>query len=138
MTAYALGRTVGDELRYGADDSPSYQQFLGRLLEFIPGDVVAGYVVILGLLPASSSSTAEWTTAIVFAVLAPLIVILGSSTLGSRVFFRAAAAFVAFGVWVLALPGSPITGADGWLRSLVLVVVTILLTVIDQRLETRP
>ena len=138
MSAFALGRSHASEKRYGSSQDGGYQQFLGRLVEFIPGDVVAGYVVVLGLIPQDAGDVAIWVTAIVFLAITPAIVVLGAGTpvvFTRRLVFRAVAAMIAYCTWVVALPQSPVPDVPGWLRSLLLIAVTIVLTPIDQNLN---
>ena len=154
MTAFGMGVTAGRQSLLfgkgatGADSTTS--KFIGRLLEFIPGDIVAGYVAVLPFLPVPDESyLPQWTTASVFLALAPIIVALGfirERRLEKKAvwawkewpWFRLAAAPLAFAAWVFALPNSPVNDfgtVPGWLQSLVLVGTTIVVSAVAGAIE---
>jgi hypothetical protein len=148
LSAFGLGLEAGasrkaGELSYGGSqtaDVSGIQQFLGRLVSYIPADIVGGYVVVIGFISASAkSNTAQWVIAAVFLALTPVVVVttyLSKVTDGDRKparwpWYRVAGSAVAFCTWVFALPASPFDSIGGyapWLRPLIMVVVTILLT----------
>lgn len=158
MSAFGLGFEAGasrkaGQLSYGGSQAAGtgeIQQLLGRLISYIPADIVGGYVVVIGFIPTTSkSNTAQWIIAAVFLVLTAVIVI---ATYMSKVtgmdrrpgrwpWYRVVGSLVAFGTWVFALPASPFESIGGyalWLRPLLMVVVTILLTCFAPFLDVSP
>lgn len=137
MSAYGLGRrSARKPLLYGSSSTDTEREpFESRLVAFIPGDIVAGYVAILGLLPEDEGAAARWITSITFALLAPLVVVAVSRGRARQEdwrlpWFSAVASFVAFWSWVFALPESPFESLwtyDGWLRTLVLIATAVAL-----------
>ena len=149
MSAYWLGRTAPAssesalELRYGAParKETGIDVFFGRLVQYIPADVVAGYVVVSGFISEPPKPyTPGWITAGVFLAITPVLVIVGYLVAvrkqgAARKFpaFRIDAT-IAYVTWVFALPGSPFRnlGSYGsWARPLALVAVTVLLTAVS-------
>ncbi len=92
----------------GRDDT-----YFEKLLKYVPGDIVAAFVAIDGLLRDQALVNPLWLDWTVFGgllILAPLYAVYRPSTppppsLQARRTFHAVAAMVAFTVWVFALGG---------------------------------
>jgi hypothetical protein len=136
MTAFGMGFQVAPkELTYGsplAEQTPDQLgQYVGRLLTFIPGDVVAGYTAVFVWIPVDFLE-AKWGLVIACLIVAVLLVLAGfipparkNGTLAFKTlpWFRLIAAPVAFATWVIALPGSPFDSIYGaaWFKTAVLI-----------------
>jgi hypothetical protein len=145
MTALGLGYSALPELVYGAgptrpEFTPSvrgeahvggFDKFMGRLLIFIPGDVVGGYTALIAVTP--SNIWAQSLVALGFFILAPLLVYLGFGRKAKLAdadlsveplpWFRIIAAPAAFLTWVIGLPQSPVDALykSGFLKLAVLI-----------------
>jgi hypothetical protein len=163
MTAFGMGYSALQEVEVGAEgvatepqltlpqqsQSGGAAEWRDRLLTFIPGDVVGGYTVVAAGIPHSTKIA--WAVAIIFTVIAPLVVFWGLGAKAKEVgapiprkqlpWFRIVAAPISFAAWVFALPGSPADSlaADiGWLKSVVLVVVAIVISALAKRYDRGP
>jgi uncharacterized membrane protein SirB2 len=120
MTAIGLGINAGTNRQLFAvatDDTKA--KFLGKVLNYIPGDVVAGYVAVIALTDSSNDQWGpEWLTAAVFFVLAPIVVVAfffssfkkthnAKPTKSDYPVYRIIVAPIAFTTWVFSLPSSP-------------------------------
>ncbi|MCU1701353.1 MAG: hypothetical protein JWR34_7416 [Mycobacterium sp.] len=137
MTAFGMGfQAAPKEFTYGstlAEESPDGQlgQYVGRLLTFIPGDVVAGYTAVFVWIPAELIA-GKWALVIFCVVVSSVLVLAGfipsarkMGTLSVRTlpWFRIVAAPLAFATWVIALPNSPFDSVYGapWFKTAVLI-----------------
>ncbi len=151
MSAYGMGLTAsGPEKTYGSlNEATGIDDYLGRLLLFIPADIVAGYTVVIAFNSSSElGSRASWSIAAVFLALSPTLVIAGVLVRSKREhtpislrdlpWFRVIASIIAFLAWVVALPASPFDSLFEvpWFKALTLVAVTILLAAIAPLFET--
>lgn len=92
----------------GRDDT-----YFEKLLKYVPGDIVAAFVAIDGLLRDQALANPlwlDWTVFGVLLILAPLYAVYRPSSppppsLQAKRTFHAVAAMVAFTVWVFALGG---------------------------------
>lgn len=149
MTALGLGLDAARpaNVRY-LNGASERAKFVGRLVEYIPADVVAGYTAVYALVPKDDASyLGERVTLLFFLLLAPLLVA-GPVVLKHRrdnngaypvwkqyPRFRMFVAPAAFAAWSFSLPGSPVTeggSPPGWLQTLVLVGTTLLLALLGQ------
>ena len=169
MTAYGLGASAAprsvvygsewrglDRVESQAESSipsfspvaPSEEQWSNwfvKLSQFIPGEIVAGYVAVSVWF--TSGSISMWVVIGVFTLLAAWLVYTGFCRQAAKVsatvsvktipWFRVIAAPLAFVCWVIALPGSPFGGLtdEPALKSAVLVIGTIALASFDELLS---
>jgi hypothetical protein len=158
LSAFGLGleaaaRRNPSQPAYGGSqrvDSTGIQHFLGRLIGYIPADIVGGYVVVIGFLAhPARSNTPQWIIAAFFLALTPLVVVgtyISNVSTANRKprkwpWFRVIGSMVAYCAWVFALPASPFEsiGVYGaWLRPLVMVTVTIGLTYLAPLFDREP
>lgn len=139
MSAWGLGRSSVPSRDYGAKpDSKGLESFVGAVIQMIPADIVAGYVAISALAP-SSTPLPQLIVAAVFLALTPLVVFVGYRNSPHRTRLdrppvaRSIIAATSFLVWVASIPLGPIQqvlGYPDWVRGLVLVVGTIVLSVL--------
>lgn len=122
--------------REGPDSS-----YFERLLKFIPGELVAAYLALDGILREAALATPVWAYWIAFGallVLTPLYVIyrpIHSEFTNHSFRFHAVAATVAFVVWVFALGGPFLITWPEFYRpvygSLLLIITTLALPVLE-------
>ena len=148
MTALGLGYSSlrhNEEWVFGSEEStlalnpPEKQteQFIGRLLAYIPADVVAGYTLAVALIP--SGANWPWIIVGIFCALAPCAIYVGARTRAKNLnvqlersnmpWYQLCVAPLAFITWVIALPGSPFDSLwpGGGLKALVLGVGTVVI-----------
>jgi hypothetical protein len=124
--------------------------FLGRLIAYIPADIVAGYVAVFALVDGSDPDfSQEWITFAVFLALTPIVLVAvflretrrkGQRGLGLRdwPWLDIAIAMIAFVAWAFALPDTPfrdLADITGFWQMLVLVATTLVLAAIGQAAE---
>lgn len=103
----------GDNRNRPVVDGGREDTYFEKLLKYVPGDIVAAFVAIDGLLRDQSLANPvwlDWTVFGVLLVLAPLYAVYRPSSppppnLQAKRTFHAVAAVVAFTVWVFALGG---------------------------------
>lgn len=140
MSAIGLGRQAANP--GGRTLSGGTADFLGKLVEYIPADIIAGYVAVYALVNGSDAQfREEWITALVFLVLTPFVVITAfvgefkkqQQRRPSRhelPWFRIFIAPIAYSAWVFALPDTPARDwgdVTGFWQTLVLVATTLVL-----------
>lgn len=121
MTAIGMGLRAGSASVGAATTSSATAKFAGRLLVYIPADVVAGYTSAFALVNTTDASYGqEWLVAWIFFGLAPVLVaafFVGKyrsennnalPSFGSYPWYRIVVAPLAFAAWVTALPDSPV------------------------------
>ncbi|WP_432065533.1 hypothetical protein [Streptomyces sp. C10-9-1] len=160
MSAFGLGATAAASIDYGAGEAGAdaatgpLSQAANRLLLFIPADIVAGYVLVIGFMSTPTVDySGFWVAAWVFLALAPFVVVTTYIAkyrtdrggewpgVGQYPWYRVIAAVVAFAAWVFALPSSPaqdLGSYPDWLRPLVLAGVTVILTGLDGVFTSKP
>jgi hypothetical protein len=121
--------------------------YLGKLVQYIPADIVAGYVAVFALADSGDNNRkAEWIVAYVFLALTPFVVIttfVGQVHKAQRKWpslrewpwFKIIIGMVAYVAWVFALPNTPMLDwgdVTGFAQTLVLVVTTIVLAGLGQ------
>lgn len=103
----------GDNRNRPATDGGRDDTYFEKLLKYVPGDIVAAFVAIDGLLRDQAMPNPlwlDWTVYGVLLILAPLYAVYRPSSppppsLQAKRTFHAVAAMVAFTVWVFALGG---------------------------------
>ncbi|MBA3993735.1 MAG: hypothetical protein C0469_09430 [Cyanobacteria bacterium DS2.3.42] len=103
----------GENRNRPAADGGRDDTYFEKLLKYVPGDIVAAFVAIDGLLRDQALPNPlwlDWTVFGVLLILAPLYAVYRPSTppppsLQGKRNFHAVAAMVAFTVWVFALGG---------------------------------
>jgi len=117
------------------------RELLRKLLRYIPGDIVAAFVALSGIIvndPMSTPVTVYWLVFGVLVVLTPLYVCYIKTTpsgFSAAKFFPSIAAVIAFVTWVFAL-GGPFAISFEWYRpiygSITLILVTLTMPVLEQ------
>ena len=140
MSAIGVGQAAARATLQTLDTAPP--SFLGRVVHYIPADIVAAYVAVFALLGSSDKKfTDEWVVAAAFLVLTPFVVITAfvgqtrkdqghAPKVSEWPWFQVCASIVAYCAWVFALPQTPARqwgSVTGWLQTFVLAVVTLLL-----------
>src|SRR5262249_32014608 len=120
-----------------------------RLVKYIPAEVTAGYLVVLGLLkgppnkpgfPPATSETWHWGVFVAFMILAVLYTLIATKRLGlpDIQWLQVVAAPIALAAWVFAF-GGPFEASFAWYRpsmgSIILVVTSLLIPAVDELLD---
>lgn len=99
--------------------TPTADDYLGRLLKYIPAELVALYLAAKGVVPSNrpDSNVTLWVIAGVTWILVPVYMYTvntkeGGVPLPWQIFL----ASVAFPVWIIAIGGAPVTGI-AWFSS---------------------
>ncbi len=150
MSALGFGRRSAQAPEYGAGQRRSSSDYMDRLVDMIPADVVGGYVAVAASLKdAPSNSASHWICGAVFMTLTPILVLAGFARefqqLNSRSprvtdmpWKRTTLCMIAFACWVFALPAGPAASSVGdmtWVRAMVLVASALILPLFDQLLQ---
>lgn len=120
----------------GENDKPD--DYLGRLVKYIPAEIVAIYLAATGFVPAVDESRQTWLWIIfgVCAFLTPIYFYLATQDKKNRkgpLVKQVVLATVAFPVWVLAV-GGPFA-ALAWYKSYVASIILILVTSIFGKIK---
>jgi hypothetical protein len=115
--------------KLGENDKP--EEYLGRLVKYIPAEIVAIYLAATGFVPAADESRQTWLW-IIFgacAVLTPIYFIIATRDVKQKkkpLFIQVLLATVAFPVWVFAVGGpfAALTWYKSYVASIVLIFVT--------------
>jgi hypothetical protein len=113
MSAWQIGN--GNPVRGLVDsDGPGFKTYIDKLTKWIPGDILALYVAgITALKGASSTSKPSVVLLVAFAVLTPIVILLGAwkvQKFDAKLAAKVALGTFAFLVWALSIPFS------GWQR----------------------
>jgi hypothetical protein len=108
--------------------------YLGRLLKYIPAELVALYLAAKGVVPANlaDSNSTLWIIVVITWLLVPIYMyVVTTKDGGSPLKWQIFLASIAFPVWVFAVGGTPVTGiswyaAHQFVGSLVLMFVTVI------------
>jgi hypothetical protein len=105
-----------------ADDRPQLatqmlpeEDFLGRLLKYIPAEIVGLYLAARGVVPTKSgadddATTVLWIIAAACWLLVPIYMWVATTRNGQKpLLVQIALATVAFPVWVFAIAGAPVS-----------------------------
>ncbi len=144
--------TGGDMKDKGPVQAPGTEvvdTYLDKLIKFIPGDLVAAYLALDGLMRESSINAPDflyWVIFVSLLILTPLYVVYRPThgeLSGHSKRFHAIAASIAFSVWVFALGGPfAVTWPDLYrplYGSVLLVITTLTIPVIEKIVtKTRP
>ena len=117
MSAFHLGRDAVDRPRLTEDDPKpgnSLVDIVGRVVKFIPGDVVVIFSAGIALYLANEDQPGKWLIPVGL-IVAPLFVFAGAfSAAGGKtgwltklVRFRIVAAAIAFFIWSFTVPATP-------------------------------
>lgn len=117
------------------------ESYFEKLLRYIPGDIVAAFVALSGIItnnPETTSVTVYWLVFAALTVLTPLYVCYvktAPSGITAAKIFPSVAAVIAFVTWVFAL-GGPFGLSFEWYQpvygSIVLILVTLAMPVLEQ------
>lgn len=115
--------------KLGENDKPD--DYLGRLVKYIPAEVVAIYLAATGFVPATADDRQTWLWIIfaVCAVLTPIYFYIATKDKKNRkgpLYIQVLLATLAFPVWVFAV-GGPFAGLP-WYKSYVASIVLIFVT----------
>lgn len=93
--------------RVASDDN-----FLAKVIKYIPAEIIAGYVAISGILDTVKSTvpfhTVQWVIAGILLILTPLWILRLGRVAGQPLpIYQAIVGAVAFVCWVFALSGGP-------------------------------
>lgn len=150
MSALGMGRAAAraDIGTLGADGGPD---LLGRIVQYIPADIVAVYVAVFALVDTDDNIfTQEWIVAYIFLALTPFVIITAYisevrkeqhrwPSVGQWPWFKIVVGLVAYAAWVFALPQTPaLDWGDiaGLAQTLVLAVTSIVLAGLGQIFDT--
>jgi hypothetical protein len=119
MSAWGLGRDSGaGGFRVANEKDNALQTFVGRVLTFIPTDVVALYAAAIAAFVTDPTKGSSWLLVPVFFVLCPIAVAGGAFSAGEsgkwwtrRTRFRTIVAPIAFIIWSPTVPNS---GWEQW------------------------
>ena len=112
---------------------PTQDDYLGRLLKYIPAEIVGLYLAARGVVPATAPDldTTLWIVALVTWILVPIYLYFATKTGGQKpLFWQIILGTIAFPVWVFAIGGHPVTSLKWYAEhefvgSLVLMFVTV-------------
>lgn len=105
--------------------------FLGRLVKYIPAELVGLYVAARGVVPKDADATVFWIVAACAWIFVPLYFWFATTRDGKPPLkTQVALASIAFPVWVFAIGGLPVTSwswydAHQYVASIVLMFVTV-------------
>jgi hypothetical protein len=123
--------------------------YIQRLVKYIPAEVTAAYLVVLGFLkgppdklgfPPAISEVWHWGVFVAFMILAVLYTMIATKRAGlpDIQWFQVVAAPVALAAWVFAF-GGPFEASFGWYRppmgSIILVLTSLLIPAVDELLD---
>jgi hypothetical protein len=124
----------------GPTKAPAVQDnYLVKLVKYIPAEVVAAYQAGEGIIPSLKyASVIQWIWFGILLVASPFWIGIATRERGQPIaWFQTAVAPVAFTVWVFAL-GGPFKDSFSWyepgLGSLLLIAVTLLLPIVEKPL----
>src|ERR1035437_9230570 len=117
-----------------AAGTPTPDDYLGRLLKYIPAELVGLYLAARGVVPATATDldTTLWIVALVTWVLVPIYLFVVTSRGGQKpLFWQITLGTIAFPVWVFSIGGHPVTSIAWYAQhefvgSLVLMFVTVI------------
>lgn len=118
----------------GAPAPPTQDDYLGRLLKYIPAELVGLYLAARGVVPATATDldTTLWIVALVTWILVPVYLYVVTSRGGQKpLFWQITLGTIAFPVWVFSIGGHPVTSIKWYAKhefvgSLVLMFVTVI------------
>ena len=118
----------------GGAAPPTPDDYLGRLLKYIPAELVGLYLAARGVVPATATDldTTLWIVALVTWVLVPIYLFVVTSRGGQKpLFWQITLGTIAFPVWVFSIGGHPVTSIAWYAQhefvgSLVLMFVTVI------------
>jgi hypothetical protein len=127
------------------DPSTKEDTYIGKLVKYIPAEVVAAYVAATGAVKTAGASAPResllWLVATGMLVVTPIWVLVAATEPGKpRPAFQAGAAAVAFACWVFAL-GGPFE-SQGWYKpvygTLVLIFATLIIPLAEKAFVKAP
>jgi hypothetical protein len=114
--------------------------FMGRLIKYIPAEIVALFIAVRGIIPSNAPAALMWWIAALSWLLVPLYFWIATTRDGEPPMYRQIIfGSVAFPVWVFAIGGTP-TAQWTWYQAHAYIgsVLLIFLTVIFGWLEPKP
>lgn len=118
---------------------PEPDDFLGRLIKYIPTEIVALYIAVRGAVPAGQPVAISWWIAGLAWLLVPIYFWTVTRRGGEPpLVLQILLATIAFPVWVFAIGGTPLTSipwylAHSYIGSIVLIFVTVIFGWIEPR-----
>lgn len=114
--------------------TPTPDDYLGRLLKYIPAELVGLYLAARGVVPQNAPDLDKtlWIIALVTWVLVPIYLFVVTSRGGQKpLFWQITLATIAFPVWVFSIGGHPVLSlpwyaSHEFVGSLVLMFVTVI------------
>jgi hypothetical protein len=112
------GRAASDE----APQATRREDFLGRLLKYIPAEVVGLYLAVRGVIPSPKTGEVDevtllWIITAACWALVPIYLWVATSRDGQKpLLIQILLATIAFPVWVFAIAGPPVSSVP-WLNS---------------------
>jgi hypothetical protein len=93
-----------------AVQADNVDDFLGRLVKYIPAELVGLYVAARGVIPKTGEPTVFWTVAAVAWIFVPVYFWLATTRNGQKPLkVQILLATIAFPIWVFAIGGDPVT-----------------------------
>jgi hypothetical protein len=114
-----------------APEPASVDDFLGRLVKYIPAELVGLYVAARGVIPKTAEASVFWTVATLTWLFVPIYFWFVTSRDGKRPLkMQILLATLAFPIWVFAIGGAPVESwpwyaAHQYVASLVLMFATV-------------
>lgn len=94
-----------------ADPTAQQSSYLAKVVRYIPGEIVAAYLVAYNALAAASKVPLEtilWIVVAVLTVVTPFWIMYATADpMKPKPYFQAVAATISFIIWIFALPASP-------------------------------
>jgi hypothetical protein len=91
------------------DLEPSVDDFLGRLVKYIPAEVIGLYIACRGVIPKDASVTPYWVVATLSWIFVPIYMWFATSRRGqSPLKIQILLATLAFPIWIFAIGGLPV------------------------------
>jgi hypothetical protein len=121
----AIGQEV-PQLQPGSVDD-----FLGRLVKYIPAELVGLYIAARGVIPKTAEPTVFWTVALATWVFVPVYFWFVTTRNGRKpLYVQILLATIAFPIWVFAIGGDPVASCPWYvthqyLASIILMFATV-------------
>jgi hypothetical protein len=123
------GVSTAKNLSPGAPPAAPEQSYAGKVVTYIPAEIIATYQAAAGVVPDGSNTALSWV-GICLLIVAPIWTAFATTDPSERIpWFQSVAAFVAFAIWLLCVQNPSVgylltggaTEVPGYVRSLILI-----------------